>query len=360
MANQPQSCSVVAPGDAVMVRWSGELLPAIVRKLCRNGKVQVAWAEGTVSLMDPEEVLVKPTPSTELNGSLCRGDAVVVRWHGELHCAIVRKVRGWKVQVRWNDGTSSCVGRHEVHYTYAPNLVKRKSETQQVQQTSSRLGRPLKKHRSMAHLACPPRFAPPLCWDVLGPMDWRGVVFLPQFLSSLEAKFVTAIAEAAVKDTGLVPVLDRTDDLKFDHTAYRIDQAFWEHSSLFEKVIGTMRWADDQIWNTLSWSESRVYPEPEFIRYKVGKTTSGSSRKYAIEPHVDNHSAVTFVCLLSRPEDFEGGSLVFKAVTPGEDPRVVKLSLGDAVAFRGEKLLHWVTPLTSGARDVLQVELSRV
>jgi hypothetical protein len=32
---------------------------------------------------------------------------------------------------------------------------------------------------------------------------------------------------------------------------------------------------------------------------------------------------------------------------------------GDAIVFRGEKCEHWISPVTSGKRTILQIELSR-
>merc|ERR1712032_1803471 len=107
-----------------------------------------------------------------------------------------------------------------------------------------------------------------------------------------------------------------------------------------------MRWVDKQMWNALGGPEVQVFPEVEFIRYQGAENQPpgpAGNRKYAIEPHVDNHSGVTFVCLLSRADDFDGGVLGFKAVEPNGLARRLKLTQGDAVAFRGEKLVHWVT-----------------
>merc|ERR1711957_314561 len=124
--------------------------------------------------------------------------------------------------------------------------------------------------------------------------------------------------------SGLSHVMDRSDDLKFDHKAYRIDRAFASNSALFDKVMGTMRWADGELWNALGGPETRLYPEVEFIRYeREGKLDE--TRKYAIEPHVDNHSAVTIVCLLSRPHQFQGGILGFKALELNGTARLLQL-----------------------------------
>jgi len=79
-----------------------------------------------------------------------------------------------------------------------------------------------------------------------------------------------------------------------------------------------------------------------------------------IEPHVDNKSAVTMVAMLSPPEDYEGGLSCFRRAEGQCGHREVLLQQGDIVLFRGEKLLHWITPVTKGRRMILQIEWSRV
>mmetsp|Transcript_35741 Transcript_35741/g.76191 ORF Transcript_35741/g.76191 Transcript_35741/m.76191 type:complete len:118 (+) Transcript_35741:2-355(+) len=117
-----------------------------------------------------------------------------------------------------------------------------------------------------------------------------------------------------------------------------------------------MAWADAMIWHRLSQNKV-VYPEAEYIVYDARGGTPGE-----IEPHVDNHSAVTIVVLLSDPGDFEGGTNGFAPAGDerGAPPRYLRLQRGDAVIFRGEKLKHWITQVTGGVRVILQIELSRV
>merc|ERR1712151_1354793 len=62
------------------------------------------------------------------------------------------------------------------------------------------------------------------------------------------------------------------------------------------------------------------------------------------------------VALLSDPSHFVGGVSCFE----GESAeRQVQLKRGDAVFFRGEACEHWITPVTSGQRLILQIEISR-
>ena len=100
--------------------------------------------------------------------------------------------------------------------------------------------------------------------------------------------------------------------------------------------------------------------------------------KNYLEPHVDNESVLTLILLLSNPKtDFSGGQLLFEQFYSdaescdsnyysGNDNvchhdetwRSVHLDIGDAVLFRGSQVLHTITPLLSGTRSILQIELS--
>mmetsp|Transcript_32224 Transcript_32224/g.81748 ORF Transcript_32224/g.81748 Transcript_32224/m.81748 type:complete len:136 (-) Transcript_32224:60-467(-) len=124
---------------------------------------------------------------------------------------------------------------------------------------------------------------------------------------------------------------------------------------LYERLMEALAWADAVLWRKLPDSKV-VYPEVEYIVYDARTGSPGG-----IEPHVDNHSAVTMVAMLSDPREFAGGVNSFEpSGEPNSLPRMVALRKGDAVIFRGEKLLHWITPVTGGLRTILQIELSRI
>merc|ERR1719213_371183 len=108
------------------------------------------------------------------------------------------------------------------------------------------------------------------------------------------------------------------------------------------------------IWHKLH-KHKQVFPEVEYIVYDARNGVPGT-----IEPHVDNHSAVTIVMLLSDSGDFEGGVNCFAPAGGDTESRSLRLQQGDAVLFRGEKLRHWITPVTGGIRTILQVEFSKV
>ena len=136
------------------------------------------------------------------------------------------------------------------------------------------------------------------------------------------------------------------------------------------------------------WNEKEVYPEYEYIVYDTliptpyqkqqaalqndqSNSDSGQqalNSKYPqkpnvgyIESHVDNHSTITFLAMLGQEGvDFVGGKNMFYRGERHGLPREYQLQKGDAVFFRGEKLKHWITPVTSGCRTILQCEFSRL
>jgi hypothetical protein len=120
----------------------------------------------------------------------------------------------------------------------------------------------------------------------------------------------------------------------------------------------------DKVWGDirLKARKNRVMPEIEYIVYDVAETPGAEGT--FIEPHVDNHSIVTGVSMLSEPDvDFVGGVNRFKGSESddhGNAYRECKLGKGDLVLFRGEVVTHWITPVVSGRREILQWELSRI
>ena len=73
-----------------------------------------------------------------------------------------------------------------------------------------------------------------------------------------------------------------------------------------------------------------------------------------------DHVPVSLVAMLSAPEAYTGGRSCFRRGAGRSGHREVALGKGDIVLFRGEKLEHWITPVTKGRRTILQIELSRV
>mmetsp|Transcript_51774 Transcript_51774/g.160391 ORF Transcript_51774/g.160391 Transcript_51774/m.160391 type:complete len:409 (-) Transcript_51774:64-1290(-) len=183
-------------------------------------------------------------------------------------------------------------------------------------------------------------------------------VLVPELLGAGDI----AAVHAAGRQPSTVLCDDRAADLGFEHVAYRFEAELRARARhLYRRLLGVMVWADLLLWRSLS-DYPKVYPEFEYIRYDGAAT----SKEYAIDPHVDNRSLVTLVCMLSQPSDFTGGTLGFQAAgdseSEGEEAggRRERPAAGGAVIFRGEMLEHWVTPVTAGKRYVLQVELSSV
>ena len=154
---------------------------------------------------------------------------------------------------------------------------------------------------------------------------------------------------------------DRDEETEYYHVVHRVEpilKANFSSSGLYEALISKMLSVDNKNWKVLE-HVTAVYPEIEFIVYN--QSLEGQPPKMGFGSHVDNGSALTAVFMLSDSADFEGGSLMFA--------RDIYSDIGDAVErpanfavrecamFRGEKLSHWVTPVTRGTRKVLQIEL---
>eukprot|EP00930_Biecheleria_cincta_P014815 TRINITY_DN12589_c0_g2_i8.p1 TRINITY_DN12589_c0_g2~~TRINITY_DN12589_c0_g2_i8.p1 ORF type:complete len:349 (-),score=67.40 TRINITY_DN12589_c0_g2_i8:350-1396(-) len=191
-----------------------------------------------------------------------------------------------------------------------------------------------------------------LQWNV-GSKKYRDLAHAAGFLSQDE---ILALHRAA-HHPSVKEIHDRKAYLAFKHRVVRFEMQLRAlEPVLYNKLMSLMRMADAEGWKRLRKKKARVYPEIEYIEYDV-KNEGGEC---FIEPHVDNKSGVTLVAMLSPPSDYEGGISCFRRASGAEGHRQMKLGLGDAVMFRGEKLLHWITNVTAGRRVILQIELSRV
>lgn len=178
--------------------------------------------------------------------------------------------------------------------------------------------------------------------------DMTYVIF-PRFLSQDEI----AMLHAAARDP-TARRTDRTGDFEYHHVAHRIEETVKNtYGDLYQKLMTLIVSTDAEVWKQFQ-SYPTVYPRIEHIYYDG--TPPGA--KYAVTPHIDDYSVVTLVCLLSDSTEFVGGLNGFRGVTPGGDDRFERLEAGDVVLFRGEKLSHWVTPVTAGIRQTLAIEMS--
>ena len=139
----------------------------------------------------------------------------------------------------------------------------------------------------------------------------------------------------------------RARELVYTHIVTRIEIALrMLHPGLYEKIMALMR-CSAKHWPDLEGVDIiDAMPEIEYIVYDTAV-----QQIPGIERHVDNGSAITLIVMLSTSTDYTGGSNGF------EPNRELRLQRGQAVLFRGEKCQHWISPVSSGRRAILQVEL---
>ncbi|CAK9034784.1 Uncharacterized protein SCF082_LOCUS21001 [Durusdinium trenchii] len=191
-----------------------------------------------------------------------------------------------------------------------------------------------------------------LCWFESS-KKYRAFAVAPGFLQQQD---IEAISSAA-KHSSVREINDRKGYLAFKHRVWRFElqlRALWP--DLYARLMAVMRSADEAKWKRLSAKSRKVYPEVEYIEYDVEEM----KEPCFIEPHVDNKSAVTLVAMLSPPNAYVGGRSCFRRAQGSRGHRELALEQGDVVLFRGEKLTHWITPVTEGKRVILQIEMSRV
>jgi hypothetical protein len=192
--------------------------------------------------------------------------------------------------------------------------------------------------------------------------DEKSIVVIRRFLSRSR---ISKLKRLFQTDESVFEIRDRKDDLYHAHRAFRVEVALrLANPKTYRRAVKTSIEVCDQHWGSFrlkSLKKDRILPEFEYIVYDEPII---SSRGTYIEPHVDNHSIVTGVVMLSDPDtDFSGGVNCFKGSESEfskKSFREVKLNQGDLVLFRGEIVTHWITPVTKGIREILQWELSRI
>ena len=176
----------------------------------------------------------------------------------------------------------------------------------------------------------------------------KAVIVIPNFLSARKISKLVSLFDSS---PSVYTIEDRKSDLVYSHVAKRVEVCLrTEYERMYRKIISsTIKLFDSTFGPMESFArKSRVFPEFEYIVYE--------SAGAFIEPHLDNHSIVTGIVMLSDPNsgDFEGGVNCF------EPKRQYKMDQGDCVIFRGEKVDHWITPVVKGTRKILQWEFSRI
>lgn len=205
--------------------------------------------------------------------------------------------------------------------------------------------------------ACPPML-------IIGHKKTRekSVVVVKGFFSDSRVAELKNLFQSA---ESVYEIKDRKDNLYHAHRAFRVEIALrLKYPKVYRKILGVSSSVCDAVWGGFKEKNirrNRVLPEFEYIVYDA---PTGSGRGTFIEPHVDNHSIVTGIVMLSNPDvDFEGGVNRFKGAQSDSCEssfREYKLEKGDLVLFRGELVTHWITPVTRGVREIFQWELSRI
>jgi hypothetical protein len=187
------------------------------------------------------------------------------------------------------------------------------------------------------------------------------VALIRNFLTPDE---VAKVHEAAGQDD-VKEIDDRDPDLIYKHHVWRFENQLKDmHRHIYDKVTQVAWSFSGALWNSVEDGEE-LFPEIEYIVYDVKDLGEAGT----IHPHTDNQSAVSMVILLSPPQDFVGGVNYFEGEGESSDeeekkkstkvPREARLRTGDAVFFYGDKCEHWITPVLSGRRTIMQMELSR-
>lgn len=140
------------------------------------------------------------------------------------------------------------------------------------------------------------------------------------------------------------------------HRSWRIEKSIEQLSNaLNPKLVDAVLGVDAAQWGSLAAADPIQHVlECEYIEYDGA--ADGPPPK--IEPHVDNGAKVTIIVLLSDQRSFDGGMNFFGGGPDGQ-PRTHQLKTGEAIFFRGEEVEHWITPVTRGARSILQVRGER-
>eukprot|EP00408_Alexandrium_pacificum_P012394 CAMPEP_0171216740 /NCGR_PEP_ID=MMETSP0790-20130122/32333_1 /TAXON_ID=2925 /ORGANISM="Alexandrium catenella, Strain OF101" /LENGTH=325 /DNA_ID=CAMNT_0011682523 /DNA_START=64 /DNA_END=1038 /DNA_ORIENTATION=- len=175
----------------------------------------------------------------------------------------------------------------------------------------------------------------PLKWLESG-KRYRCLAVAEGFLRLEDIQALHAIA----KHSSVKEINDRKGYLAFQHRVWRFElQLRALAPDLYRRLLALMHQADAEKWARMRKNSKKrqVYPEVEYIDYDV----EYEGKPCFIEPHVDNKSAVTLVAMLSPSADYAGGRSCFRRPEGRSGHRELSLQMGDAVLFRGEKLLHW-------------------
>lgn len=109
------------------------------------------------------------------------------------------------------------------------------------------------------------------------------------------------------------------------------------------------------VWSAAHW-ERYGYRDPatmglrtiEHLRY------GGGGR---LGSHLDSESEITVLVALSDPNDYDGGEYVLYTPDETRELQRIKLDRHSALVFRSSEVMHGVSPISGGVREMLAVEL---
>jgi len=152
------------------------------------------------------------------------------------------------------------------------------------------------------------------------------------------------------------------------HTVTFLEEKFARRlPQIYSFMTKVMQKTDHQTgWDVLK--KTKIYNprRMEFLQYSskdiVLLKERGRTKKRddGLGWHYDTDSLLTFICMCSHREDFEGGLLQIKVKSRKGGVRILtvpKFDRGDAVVFLSECTEHRVTPTTGGVRCTFVYEL---
>jgi len=152
------------------------------------------------------------------------------------------------------------------------------------------------------------------------------------------------------------------------HTVTFLEEKFARRlPQIYSFMTKVMQKTDHQTgWDVLRTAKIYNPRRMEFLQYSsrdnVLLKERGRTKKRddGLGWHFDTDSLLTFICMCSHKEDFEGGALQIKVKPRKGGTRILtvpKFDRGDAVVFLSECTEHRVTPTTGGVRCTFVYEL---
>ena len=108
-------------------------------------------------------------------------------------------------------------------------------------------------------------------------------------------------------------------------------------------------------WSAANWKEYG-YVDPAYMGLRTIEHLryNGGGRLGA---HHDAESEITVLVALSDPDDYDGGEYILYGPDESSELQRIRLDRHSALVFLSSEALHGVSPITSGVREMLAVEL---